>query len=130
MLEQRCQLPEVKFEEADPVPVEMPDHVHRPPTLQEDIARYVRFQISQTAEAQGFESFEEADDFTDDDEEADWASQYEMTPMQEEEPLPTSSSEDLASGSEADDTNEVQKASEPATDDRSEPASSNETPTA
>lgn len=51
---------------------------HHPPSLQDQIARIVRHEISQRAQAQGLESFEEADDFDVDDEEMEMESPYEQ----------------------------------------------------
>lgn len=71
----------------DPTPVEWPAGVRRPETLTEQIQRLVRVQMSQFAEEQGLETFEEADDFDIDDEEGAPFSPYELTEMQEERTL-------------------------------------------
>lgn len=47
----------------DPKPVAIPAGFKRPETLQEQVARLVRTTLSRQAEAQGFESFEESQDF-------------------------------------------------------------------
>ena len=70
------------------MPVELPVGHDRPLTLRQELQRYVRYELSREKEAEGFESFEEADDFEPEDSEKDWASQYELTELQEEEPLP------------------------------------------
>lgn len=72
----------------DPRPVEWPANLKRPLTLQEEIQRFVRVEMSQRAAEHGMESFEEADDFDVGDED-EWQSPYEMTEMQEETPPPT-----------------------------------------
>lgn len=69
----------------DPTPVEVPLGYRRPPTLQEEISRIVRQQMSQQAAAEGFETFEEADDFEVDDD-PDPLSAYEMLEMAPEGP--------------------------------------------
>lgn len=69
----------------DPTPVEMPLGFKRPPTLQEEIQRIIRVQMSQQARAEGFETFEEADDFAV-DEDPDPLSAYEVMEMEAEGP--------------------------------------------
>lgn len=71
----------------DPTPVEWPAGVRRPETLTEQIQRLVRVQMSQFAQEQGLETFEEADDFDIEDEEGAPFSPYELTEMQEERTL-------------------------------------------
>lgn len=62
----------------DPRPVARPLHVDVPETLAEMIQRMVRSQVSRQAEAVGFETFEDADDFdVGDDEEL--SSPYELS---------------------------------------------------
>lgn len=67
----------------DPTPVEVPIGFRRPLTLQEEIMRFVRREMSQIAEQQGFETFEESDDFDVDDDVMPY-SRHELTPAQEE----------------------------------------------
>lgn len=69
----------------DTTPVEVPLEFRKPPTLKEEMQRYVRYEISKIGEESGFSSFEEEDDFDISEEEPDWASEYEMTEMQAEE---------------------------------------------
>ena len=82
------------------MPVELPIGYDRPPTIREELQRYVRFELSREASRTGeFETFEEADDFEPEDGETDWSSEYELTELQEEEPVsldgdPDSSVED------------------------------------
>lgn len=52
-----------RYEELDSRPVEMPIGFNRPPTLQEQIRRLIRTEMSMQAASQGQESWEEADDF-------------------------------------------------------------------
>lgn len=89
-------------EQTDPTPIEVPPFYTRPPTLKEDLQRYVRYEVNRAAHDSGFESFEEADDFDsieEDDDLDDWDSQYQLTPMQEEE---TMTYDDNESGAEDD----------------------------
>lgn len=51
----------------DPTPVGIPVGLKRPPTLQEQIKAMVRTQLSQQMQQQGYETFEEAEDFDVDD---------------------------------------------------------------
>lgn len=67
----------------DDTPIELPIRFKRPPTLQEQIKAMVRSELSQSAKAQGMESFEEADDFEVEDD-VEIRSAHELTPMQEE----------------------------------------------
>lgn len=69
----------------DATPVELPVGFVRPPTLQEEIMRLIRNEMSQQAAEQGYETFEEADDF---DEDVDWDdkdTQYEYVDMSPDE---------------------------------------------
>lgn len=61
----------------DPTPIEVPAGARRPETLQEMVRRFMRVEMSKAGQAEGFESFEEADDFDvgDDD---DLKSEYEL----------------------------------------------------
>ena len=76
-------------EDTDPTPIEVPPFYTRPPTLREDLQRYVRYEVSRAAHDSGYETFEEADDFgiEDDDDLDDWDSEYQLTPLQEEETM-------------------------------------------
>lgn len=64
-------------EKLDPKPVAMPLGFERPETLAEQIQRMVRQTVSQEAADQGFETFEDADDF-DVGDDFDPTSPYEM----------------------------------------------------
>jgi hypothetical protein len=61
----------------DPNPIELPGGFNRPPTLQEQIKRFIRAELSRQAADDGDETFEEADDF-DVDEDPDPLSGYEI----------------------------------------------------
>lgn len=71
----------------DPTPVEIPVGFQRPESLQEQIKRLVRTELSAQAQAEGFESFEEADDFEVGDD-YDPSSPHELDDAQESAPLP------------------------------------------
>lgn len=61
--------------------VALPAGWDRPLTLDEQLKRLVRIELSRQAESQGFESFEEADDFDISDDEGEFVSPYEIRPM-------------------------------------------------
>lgn len=67
----------------DDTPIDLPLKFKRPPSLQEQIKSMVQRELSQVAAEQGFESFEESDDF-DVDDENEIRSVHELTPMQED----------------------------------------------
>lgn len=71
------------MEYPDPTPIEVPLGFRRPPSIHEEIRRFVRQEMSRQAQEQGGESFEEADDF-EVDEDPDPLTQYELQPMQVE----------------------------------------------
>lgn len=58
---------EAQKEVVDPVPVEIPLSNQRPPSLKEEMMRYIRQEISNQARDKGHETFEEFDDFSDDE---------------------------------------------------------------
>lgn len=60
-------LDEFGHEVPDPTPLAMPSGFRRPETLQEQVARLVRSRLSQIADEQGAETFEESEDFEVDD---------------------------------------------------------------
>lgn len=76
-LETIVKLDEKGHEIPDPNPVAMPAGFKHPESLQNQIQRLVRGQISEAADAAGFETFEDAEDF-DVDDEIDVDSPYEM----------------------------------------------------
>lgn len=71
-------------ETPDPTPVEV--GIPRPPTMQELIAAAVRNQLSNAAASQGFETFEESDDFdvSDDLDDLDFPGRFEVRAMRPE----------------------------------------------
>lgn len=64
-------------EVGDPTPVAPPAHLRRSPTMSEQIQTMIRRQLSLTAQEQGYESFEEAEDFDVDDDPVDPHTPYE-----------------------------------------------------
>lgn len=52
-----------RYETPDPTPVAVPLNYKHPPTLEDQMRRYIRSEVSRMAEQDGEESFEEADDF-------------------------------------------------------------------
>jgi hypothetical protein len=77
----------------DQTPLEAPFAVRKPESIEDMIRRFVRTEASRIAEKEGYESFEEADDFSEDpdDEVEDPYSQYyvhetEMAPLDSETP--------------------------------------------
>lgn len=67
----------------DNTPVEVPLQFKRPPSIQEEIQRFIRVETSRAAELAGFETWEESQDFgvVDDDP----LTPYEALDMEEEE---------------------------------------------
>lgn len=51
----------------DPTPVAIPVRFSRPPSVVDDVRRMVAAELSRLAQDQGFESFDEAEDFEPDD---------------------------------------------------------------
>lgn len=62
----------------DDTPVEMPLGFTRPLTIEERIARAIRGHMSQMAAEEGFETFEEANDFTEEGEDEMPVSEHEL----------------------------------------------------
>lgn len=61
----------------DPTPLEMPLGMRKPESMEDMIRRFVRQEASRVAQAEGMESFEEADDFeVEDDDLSDAPTQY------------------------------------------------------
>ncbi len=75
-------------EDLDTTPMAAPVGADRPMTLQEEIQRFIKTEISQAAEDKQMETFEEADDFEEDDPDHVDLTPYNLTQLQEEEPLP------------------------------------------
>lgn len=73
-------------ERVDPTPVEVP--IQQPPTLKEMVRSIVRTEVSRAAYEQGFDTFEEHDDFEEEDPDPDFTSRYEVVEMEEEDIQP------------------------------------------
>lgn len=88
----------------DPTPVEMPVRFQRPPTLQEQIKAFVKRELSEAAEAQGVETFEEADDFDIEDDPIDPTTPWELNYEQERasREMPDADAERVASSAGSD----------------------------
>lgn len=70
----------------DTTPLALPVGMRQPPTLAEEVRRFVRQELSESASQAGSETFEEADDFTEEDPDRLPLTPYELTAMQAEEP--------------------------------------------
>lgn len=73
-------------ERVDPTPIEVP--ITQPPTLKEMVRSIVRTEVSRAAYEQGFDTFEEHDDFSEEDPDPDFTSRYEVREMEEEDIQP------------------------------------------
>lgn len=73
-------------EENSGIPIELPVNAVRPDTVEDMIRKYIRQEFSTIHEEQGYESFDESNDFDIEDEEPDPFSAYEVREMQEEYP--------------------------------------------
>lgn len=72
----------------DPRPLEIPAGFKKPESITDIIQRLVRTQLSQRAQEEGNETWEEANDFDMDDDDPDSLfTPYELQEMQEERPL-------------------------------------------
>lgn len=70
----------------DPTPVEIPANARRPEGLHSMIARMIRTRVSDVAASEGYETFEESNDFEVADEEPDMTlTKYEQVEMAAEE---------------------------------------------
>lgn len=76
----------------DPTPMVMDANLERPPTLREQIQRVIKSDLAIQAQYQGYESFEEANDF-EIGEEDEIGTQYEIMP---DENIVAPTQEDLA----------------------------------
>ena len=66
------------YETLDPTPVEIPTGFRKPELLAETIQRLIRNDVSQIADKEGYDTFEEADDFhIEDDDSNDPSTVYE-----------------------------------------------------
>lgn len=100
-------------EHLDLTPLEIPIGFQQPPSLQDEMRRFIREEFGRVAESSEQETFEEADDF-DIDEDPDPFSAYEMVDMIEEEPLETDSPppEETISKNPTSEASDTQEASE------------------
>lgn len=67
----------------DDEPVHIPGDSCRPMTLREEMRRFIREQISQHAEVNEQETFEEQDDFSEEDAEPDLLTAYSISDLEE-----------------------------------------------
>lgn len=72
----------------DDTPVEIPAGMARPESLAEQMARLIAKEVADQAQAQGFDTWEEDEDFEDDDPNLLNFTDYEFTELQEEDDLP------------------------------------------
>ena len=71
-------------EKLDLTPIAIPIGNKKPLSLQEEIQRFIRSEISENAESKGEETFEEADDFEEENPETLDLSNYEFPEIQED----------------------------------------------
>lgn len=72
------------WESPDPTPVTIPVERLRPPSYEERIRAFIRGEVSRHAQLQGEGSFEDEDDFEEEDLEPDLLSDYQVLVMAEE----------------------------------------------
>lgn len=103
----------------NPTPKVLHTGVNRPPTLQEQIQRVLRINLSEQAEAQGAETFEESNDFdvVDEFDSIDNAPDSQYTIMEDEPHAPEGASEAVPEGAaEGKTENEPETSTEPVQD--------------
>ena len=83
LAEQARQVSAAEQAKLDVTPVEVPLEFRNPPSIKEELQRYVRYEISRIGQEEGYESFQEADDLEEEDE-PEWTSQYEVVDMEPE----------------------------------------------
>lgn len=78
---------EVPHPPLDTTPVEVPVEFQKPPTIKEELQRYVRYEVSRIGQDEGFASFEEEDDFEleDGDDDTDLLSEHQVLELAPEE---------------------------------------------
>ncbi|AZL82755.1 hypothetical protein [Apis mellifera associated microvirus 48] len=103
------------YQTLDDTPVSMPTRLRLPQSRTEQIRQYVREEMSRAAAEQGHESFEEADDFSLDDEEDMPLSPYELAMLEPTPPLQNGVSAEGAPPVGPAATSEVPAASQPVT---------------
>lgn len=104
----RAVLDKAGNEVGDPVPMAPPLHMTRPLSLSEQIKQMVRRELSEVAHNQGFETFEESDDFDIDDDPLDPQTPYEAV----FDPPPPAADEELKDAS----ASSVERRNEPVGD--------------
>ena len=85
----------------DPIPHELSGPALAPPTIRETIQQTIRSELSIIAQDRGLESFEDADDFSEVDAEADLLTPYEAVLMVPEDGESVDGEEDLPKGTPA-----------------------------
>jgi hypothetical protein len=73
-------------EKPDPIPIHIPGKTDAPLTLREEMRRFVREELSKSAEEVGAETFEESNDFEIEDDQVDLLSAYTVYDLAPEEP--------------------------------------------
>lgn len=68
-------------EKVDPTPIEVTAD-RRPLSLKEQLQAYIRQQVSLAASNEGYGTFEEEDDYEEDENEGEWISPHELRNMQ------------------------------------------------
>lgn len=83
------------YEKVDPTPMEVPQTGYRPITLRDEMRRFVQQAVSDQASQHGFETFEEADDFEDDEADQEEAALLSAYTVVDTIPEPGQSRDDL-----------------------------------
>ncbi len=99
-------------EVVDPVPHDLMNEKYAPPTIREQIQEAIRDTMSEQARHNGFETFEEANDFEEEDPEADPLTIYEMALMADENEETLDGSETEAPESDSKPSDEATPASD------------------
>jgi len=81
--EERQQFCVPRFEYNSGIKIEIPAHLQKPLTMQEEMQRFIRNTVSHVMEEQGLGTLEEEDDFEDDFED-DLLSGYEVNEMEDD----------------------------------------------
>ena len=69
----------------DSTPVHIPGNSHKPPSLREDMRRFIREELSKHAQSQEAETFEDADDFEEDHPDMDMLTPYTVIDLKPED---------------------------------------------
>lgn len=73
---------QLEREKNDPTPMAKPIGYNQPLSLQDEIRRFIRQEVSVQAQDDGHETFEEADDFEEEDPDTVDLTNYELTALQ------------------------------------------------